>query len=251
MDCSADENRILLTGSSTIAPLVLQIAKRYEQYFPGVRIDVQAGGSARGISDVRRGMADIGMVSRALRASESDLMAHQIAIDGIGLIVHSSNNTMSLTEHQVVSIFTGRVRNWRDIGGEDLPITVVNKAEGRSTLDVFLQHFSLKNREIKPQVIIGDNQQGIKTVSGISGAIGYVSIGSGEYEEARGTSIRLLSLAGHPATVEHVSNGTYPLSRQLNLVVSRNTSILVREFLAFSRSEKVRDLVEDQYFVFP
>lgn len=247
----ADESRLILTGSSTVAPLASEIAKRYEQQHPGVRIDVQTGGSSRGINDARMGLADIGMVSRALNNSEQDLSHFLIAMDGIGIIVHKSNSVTGLSDQQIIAIFTGKISNWQAIGGPDLPITVVNKAEGRSTLELFLHHFALNNSQIKPQVVIGDNQQGIKTVSGNPGAIGYVSIGAAEYEEQRGTPIKLLPMAGQPATVVTVASGRWPLSRPLNLVVKGQPTGLARELIRFAQSAAVRDLIEAQFFVAP
>ena len=157
----ASEDRITLTGSSTVAPLAAEIAKRYEKLHPGARIDVQMGGSSRGINDARMGLADIGMVSRALKPAEQDLTAFLIAMDGIGIILHKSNRVSQLSDAQIIAIYTGKIRNWQQLGGADLPITVVNKAEGRSTLELFLSHFALKNSQIKAQVVIGDNQQGL------------------------------------------------------------------------------------------
>ncbi|WP_461480659.1 phosphate ABC transporter substrate-binding protein [Porticoccus sp.] len=247
----AADDRLTLTGSSTVAPLALEIAKRYEKQHPGVRIDVQMGGSSRGINDVRMGLADIGMVSRALKPTEQDLTAFLIAMDGIGIILHKSNAVGKLNDDQIIDIYTGKIRNWKQVGGADLPITVVNKAEGRSTLELFLHHFALKNSQIKAQVVIGDNQQGIKTVSGNPGAIGYVSIGTAEYEEQRGTPIKLLSMAGQPATVAAVASGGYPLSRQLNLVVNGQPTGLARNFIQFAQSAVVRNLIEAQFFVAP
>ncbi len=247
----ASDYRLTLTGSSTVAPLVSEIAKRYEALHPGVRIDVQMGGSSRGINDARMGLADIGMVSRALKSSERDLSAFVIAMDGIGIILHKSNIVSQLDDEQIIAIYTGKTRNWRQVGGKDVPVTVVNKAEGRSTLELFLYHFALKNSQINAQVVIGDNQQGIKTVSGNPGAIGYVSIGTAEYEEARGTPIKLLPMSGQPATVEAVAKGRYPLSRQLNLVVKSPPSGVIKAFIAFAQSAGVKDLVEAQFFVVP
>ncbi|GAA4098898.1 phosphate ABC transporter substrate-binding protein [Zhongshania borealis] len=247
----AENKRLILTGSSTVAPLAAEIAKRYESQHPRVRIDVQMGGSARGINDVRGGLADIGMVSRALKESEQDLKSFLIAMDGIGVVLHKSNTITALSDQQIIAIYTGNIRNWEQLGGPDKPITVINKAEGRSTLELFLQHFSLKNSEIKAHVIIGDNQQGIKTIVGNPGAIGYVSIGSAEYEVARGTAIKLLPMAGNPATVEAVAKGHYPLSRQLNLVLKTEPSGLAKNFIAYAQSAHVKDLVESQFFVAP
>lgn len=252
----AGNNRLTLTGSSTLAPLAAEIAKRYESNHQDVRIDVQMGGSSRGINDARMGLVDIGMVSRALKATEQDLTSYLIAMDGIGIILHKSNGVSELSDAQIVDIYTGKIRNWQQVGGADLAITVVNKAEGRSTLELFLHHFALKNSQIKAQVVIGDNQQGIKTVSGNPGAIGYVSIGTAEYEETRGTPIKLLPMAGQPATVEAVAKGRYPLSRQLNLVVKTQSlatgpSDLIKDFITFAQSSDVKDLIEAQFFVAP
>ncbi len=87
----------MLSGSSTVAPLAAEIGKRFESLHPGVRVDVQTGGSSRGINDARAGLADIGMASRALKASEGDLSSFTIALDGISVIVNRSNPAASLS----------------------------------------------------------------------------------------------------------------------------------------------------------
>jgi len=210
--------RLTLTGSSTVAPLMMEIAKRFEQKNPGMRVDVQMGGSSRGIADARSGLADIGMVSRALKDGEKDLKAFTIAKDGVCIILHKSNAVSKLSKEQIVKIYKGLIKNWKDVGGKDAAITVVNKAEGRSTLELFLHHFKLKNTEIKPSVVIGDNEQGIKTVSGSPNAIGYVSIGSAEYDASQGVAIKLLPMDGVAASIENVKTEKFPISRPLNLV---------------------------------
>ena len=248
---AASDSRLVLTGSSTVAPLALEIAKRYEKLHPGVRIDVQTGGSSRGINDTRRGLADIGMVSRALKSTEQDLNSYSIAMDGICIILHNSNPVNVLSDQQLIDIYRGRIRNWNEVGGPDLAITVVNKAEGRSTLELFLHHFQLKNSQIKAHVVIGDNQQGIKTVAGNPGAIAYVSIGTAEFEEEQGSTIKRLPMSGNAATITNVRDGVFPLSRPLNLVIKGKPSLIEIDFIHFSQSESVNDLIEGQFFVPP
>ncbi len=247
----AAENRLLLTGSSTVAPLALEIGKRFEKLNPSVRVDVQTGGSTRGINDVRAKLADIGLVSRALKPDETDLMAHTIGLDGIGIILHQDNPVTTMSVEQIKAIYTGYITNWQEVGGKDARITVVNKAEGRSTLELFLHYLELKNSDIKPHVIIGDNQQGIKTVAGNPGAIGYVSIGTAEFESTQGTSIKLLPMESIAATVENVRNHSFPLSRPLNLITLGKPSSLAQRFIDFAQSERVDDLIQAQYFVAP
>jgi len=244
----ADKKKLVLTGSSTVAPLALEIGKRFEKLNPGVRIDVQSGGSTRGVKDARAGLADIGMASRELKPEEGGLMAYRIAMDGIGIILHRKNPVQALSDKQIKAIYTGKITNWQQLGGEDRKITVVNKAEGRSTLELFLNHFQLQNPAIHAQVVIGDNEQGIKTVAGNIGAIGYVSIGTAEYDEAHGTLIRLLPMAGVPATVANVRAGRFPLSRPLNLVSKGAPTGLAKRFIEFAQSAAVDDLVTAQYF---
>lgn len=242
------QQHIVLTGSSTVAPLALAIGKRFETSHPNVRVDVQTGGSSRGIHDAREGLCDIGMASRNLEGGERDLIATPVARDGICLIVNASNPIADISDTDVVHIYTGQIRNWKDLGGTDAPITVLNKANGRGTLEMFLLYFHLDNAQIKADVIIGDNEQAIKTVAGNPNALGYVSIGTAEYDATHGTAIRLLPVGGVPATLENVRNGTFPLSRNLNLITREPPTGLIAEFIRYARSDAVHDLIAAQYF---
>jgi phosphate transport system substrate-binding protein len=242
-------DKLVLTGSSTVAPLMAEIGKRFETVHQGARVDVQTGGSSRGITDTRQGLADLGMVSRALRAEENDLTGFAIAMDGICLIVHRDNPIAALDEQQTVDVFTGKVRDWREVGGGEAPITVVNKAQGRSTLELFLSHFGLEAEEIRPSVIIGDNEQGIKTVAGNPDAVGYVSIGAAEYAAENGVPIRLLPMDGVAASRASVRDGSFPLARPLTLVVRGEPTPLARELIDYARSPAVHDLVRELSFV--
>lgn len=240
--------RLVLTGSSTIAPVAGEIAKRFENVHPGVRVDVHSGGSSRGIADLRHGLADIGMISRALKKGETDLRFVQIAHDGVGMIVHRANSVRSLTNQEVIAIYRGEVRNWKQVGGADSPISVINKAEGRATLEVFKTFFGLRSQEIKPDAVIGHNEQGIKTVEGNPYAIAYVSIGAAEYGIRLGAAIRLLSLEGVEASSANVQ-GTYPLSRPLHLITVQQPSGVAKAFIEFARSDSVEDIIREQGFV--
>ena len=242
--------KLTLTGSSTVAPLASEIAKKFEAEHPEVRIDVQTGGSSRGLADVAQGLADIGMVSRALQEEETNkFQSYAIATDGIGIILEGSNPVPNLSDRQVVDIYTGKIDNWQEVGGNNAPITVVNKAEGRSTLELFLNYFELENSQIQADVVIGDNQQGIKTVAGNENAIGYVSIGAAERDINAGVPLKLLSVGGVNASTETVRDGSFPLSRPLNLVTTQTPTGLTEEFIQFAQSENVHDLVEAQNFV--
>lgn len=241
--------KLVMSGASTLAPLIAEIGKRFESLYPGVRIDVQSGGSSRGVADARQGLADIGMVSRVMKEDEGDLSAFPVARDGVCPIVHRENPIQALADQQIMAIYTGKITNWKEVGGTDAPITVVNKAEGRSTLEVFLHYFKLKNVDVKAQVVIGDNEQGVKTVAGNRNAIGYVSIGTAEYDAAHGVPIKLLPIGTVVASTKTVQKGIFPLSRPLHLVTRSAPSGLAKAFIEYTQSKAVHDLIRQQYFV--
>ena len=97
--------------------------------------------------------------------------------------------------------------------------------------------------------IVGDNEQGIKTVAGNPSAIGYVSIGAAQYAADNGVAIKLLPLGGVIASVENVANGSYPLARELNLLTSEKSSLAAQEFLQFASSSEAAQTIKSLYFV--
>ena len=245
------KNKLVLTGSSTVAPLAVEIGKRFETKHAGLHVDVQTGGSQRGVTDAQSGLADIGDVSRDLKPEEkaAGLVQTSIALDGICVILHKENPVKELTNEQVVAIYTGKITDWKEVGGKKGPITVINKDEGRSTLELFTKYFAIETKDIKASAIIGDNEQGIKTVAGNPGAIGYVSIGTAEFDQKHGTAIKLIPMKGVMPSVDNVKNGSFPLSRPLNLVTKGEPTGLAKEFIEYAKSAEVQDLVRDQYFV--
>jgi phosphate transport system substrate-binding protein len=165
------------------------------------------------------------------------------------MIVHATNPIDAMSDAQIVDIFKGRINRWSRIGGPAREITVVNKAAGRSTLELFLKHFQIKNTDVDADVIIGDNEQGIKTVAGNPNAISYVSIGAAEYSAKHGVSIRLMPVGGVEPSVENVRNGLFPLSRPLTLVTAAEPQGLAADFIRFARSAQADKIVRSQHFV--
>ncbi len=245
-------DRVVLTGSSTIAPLVQAAAEAYEGAHPGVRIDVQTGGSSRGINDATKGLNDIGMTSRSLKPDEEPgLNQHVVALDGIAFVVHADNPVTGLTKQQARDIFTGAITNWNQVGGADAAIVVVNRPEGRSELGLVSDYFGLTSADMKADVVGGENQQAVKLVAGNPRAVVYLSVGTAAYESAAGTPIRLLALDGVPATAQEVARGNYPLGRPLVLVTGADTSGVTQSFLDELMSSGLDSLIAEQGFVAP
>lgn len=240
-----------MTGSSTLAPLVQEIARRYEAANPEVRVDLQTGGTSRGLRDLRKGLVEVALVSRSLRAGEDDLHPTLLARDGIGVIVHRENPVPGLGREALGAIYRGEIEDWSSLGGEPGPITVVHKADGRSTQEVFLAFLGVRPSEVEADVVIGDNQQGIKTVAGNPRALGYVSIGTARAEIERQAPIRLLPIDSLVPSLENVSRGSYPMARPLSLVTRGAPSGEVARFLAFATDPRHHDLIAREYLVPP
>lgn len=241
---------IIVTGSSTIAPLVADAAKQYEASHPGVRIEVQSGGSSRGISDATSGVAELGMVSRSLKDEEkTDLTAHTLAMDGVCVVIHRDNPVKQLDKQQLIDLYTKKITNWKDVGGNDATVVVANKAEGRSTLEVFLHYLDLDNADVKADVVVGENLHVIHSVVSNPNTIGYVSIGTASAEEKAGTPIKLVVTGKVVPTMEAVKDGSFPITRPLNVVTDAETSPAARAFLDYLMSTEINDIIEKHFFV--
>jgi phosphate transport system substrate-binding protein len=236
--------RFLLTGSSTIAPILQLVAEDLHAADPSIQIDVETGGSSRGIQDAQALRCDAGMASRDLEPEErAGLDVRKIAYDGVAMIVHASNSVERLTREQVLGIYRGTLADWKDVGGEGGEIHVVNKAEGRATLTVFLEHFELKNSEIQADAVIGDNAQGVRMVAGNPRAIAYVSIGEALAALERGEEIRLVALDGVQPTKTSVADGSYPLRRNLYLLFPGQPDATGERILAHLASPRGDDIL--------
>ena len=244
---------VRITGSSTVAPLILAVAERFESLDASARIEVEGGGSGRGIREAISGHADLGMASRALTDDEAaQLVAHTIAYDGVAFVIHGSNGVPDPDLATLRAIYTGGITNWSEIGGADQPIVVGARPEGRSELKLVCEHLGLEPADLRAGVIHGETQQSLLGVARNPGAITFTSIGAAEHCIRSGAAeLRLLPLGGVPATSAAVADGRYPLARPLNLLAPRRGTVeaVHDRFRRFAASAAVRDLVADQGFV--
>jgi phosphate transport system substrate-binding protein len=245
---SQDVRNLVLTGSPGMTPVMHDIAKRFEAGHPGVRVDVQGRGSSQGVTDVRQGLADIGMLWRDLKPEETNLYATAIARDGVCLVVHKDNPVTTLTDDQVVQIYTRIVSNWKTVGGVDAPIVLVQMAEGYALLEMFLDHFKLKSTQIRADITVPSSELGIDAVVSRPPAIAYVSCAYAETGGA-GKPFRSLVFGGVAPSMATVRDGSYPLSRPLNLVTREVPRGVTKEFIDFARSPAVGELIDKYHFV--
>lgn len=242
--------KLVITGSSTLAPLIADLARRYQAEHPGTAITVEAGGSGRGVADARAGRADIGMVSRALTLDENkDLFAITLARDSVAFVVHRDNPVRSIAREQVCAILQGKATNWKALGGPDAPIRVLTRSTGHSTLDIVAEYCGIKPGAIAAQRAAGDNPEALQGVLDDAHTFTFISFGFALAAEARGKAIRLLALDGVAANAAELRSGRYPLARQLNLVTKSVPAGAALSFIEYLRSTAVRAAIEEHDFV--
>lgn len=231
------EKQVRVTGASTLYP-VLVMAGEELQKSQGIAVVAQAGGSSRGFEDTVAGRNDMGAMARELTPEEeAQVKKYPVALDGIGVVVHSTNPVPGLTTEDLRRIYRKEERNWSAFGSPEAEIVVVNKAEGHGTLVSFLEHTGLDRSELQVDVVAGDNAQVIRVVSNTENAIGYVSLGETLHSIDIELPIRLVPLDGVEPTLEAVAARTYPMFRTLYLVSReepRGASRVLLDFLTAS-----------------
>lgn len=245
-----------ISGASTIYPILETLTTPLDTQ-AGVVMRLSAGGSGRGISDVREGRSDIGMVSRGLRPDETaDLEYITIALDTLVFIVNDVNPITDINRQILVDIYT-RQRDWQTINDLHWPVLLVSKEVGRSTLDLFEEFTGLispdranaTGRMIDADaVIIGSNLEALTLVGGLQGGIGYVSLGAATSMRDAGLPIRVLALNGVEASAQTINSGQYPIRRELNLVYRQRTPE-IDALVRMIESPQGRDAVNNSGFI--
>ena len=242
------KDKLVLTGSSTVAPLAAEIGKRFESKHPGIRVDVQTGGSSRGVTDARQGLADIGMASRALNDDEKDLLAFPIAQDGICVIVHKDNPISKLEDKQVIDIYTGKITNWKEVGGKDAPIIIYGRENSSGTYSFFKEHV-LENKDFANSVqTLPGTAAVVNAVKKDVNGIGYGGAGYAKEikecpikKDATGTALLPIK--------ENIDNNSYPLSRNLYLYTSKAPEGKTKEFIDWILTPAGQEVVtKEGYF---
>lgn len=231
---------LTIAGSTSVQPFSEVLAEKFMEENKGVQINVQGGGSAVGIESAISGAAQIGASSRALTADEkTKLKDVQIALDGIAIVVNSANNIKALKTEDVMNIYLGNIKNWKELGGSDAPITVVSREDGSGTRDAFTTLVMNKKDILKTAIIQNSTGAVATTVAGDKNAIGYVSLASVN------NTIKALDIDGVAATDANVKNGTYKLQRPFVYVTKDAPAGLAKAFIDFVLSTEGQKIIVD------
>lgn len=199
---------IMLNGSTSMEKLSNALIEVFAEKYPNVIVTAEFTGSGAGIEAVTNGTADIGNSSRELKEEEkaAGVTENIVAIDGIAVCVDKTNKVTGLTKDQLVSIYNGTVTNWKEVGGEDMPITVVGREAGSGTRGAFEELLELEDA-CKYANELDSTGAVMAKVASTPGAIGYVSL------DVLDDTVTALSFDGAEPTVENIKAGAYTLSR--------------------------------------
>lgn len=234
---------VTISGSTSVGPLIEKEAEKFKKENTGINVEINQIGSSAGIKDAINGTVEIGMSSRDLKEQEivEGLVEVEVAFDGMAVITSKNNKIDSLKLSEVKDIYTGKITNWKDVGGEDSQIVVVSREDGSGTRDAFQEIVGYTSEELYKESIIGDGSGNIKTtVAGNNHAIGFISF---EYIDNSVNAVKIDDIA---PIAENVKNGEYKLSRPFLLVYKEeNLKENGNKLIDFILSKEGQNIVEE------
>jgi phosphate transport system substrate-binding protein len=202
---SLAETNLTAAGSTALLPLVKAAAASYQTQHSDVKISVSGGGSFVGISQASQGNVDMGD-SDVVAPGNSGLIDHKVAVVGFGIIANPGVGVESLSSKQIRDIFAGRISNWKDVGGKDQSIVVINRPRSSGTRYVFNQTIMGASKIAETGLVEDSSGTVVTTVGTTPGAISYVSLGY-----TKNKPVTVVKVNGIEPTVDTIRTGKYPI----------------------------------------
>jgi phosphate transport system substrate-binding protein len=244
-------------GSDTVLPLTQKEAEVFMKKFPGSSIMVTGGGSGVGLAALQNGTTDIAQSSRKMKLDEKMKLQDAgktfkeviIANDALAVIVNPSNKISQLTREEIESIYTGKVTNWKEVGGEDLNIVIYSRESSSGTFEFFKEHVMNKKNFAPTAMLMPATGAIVQSVSQTKGAIGYVGLA---YLETTVKALKVSYDKGQTyvaPSVETAMNKTYPISRPLYYYYLNTIETAVKPFVDFILSADGQKIVREIGYV--
>ena len=260
LSCKKQE-KIIITGSETMHSMILLIANNFMKENTNYTIDVRGGGSGEGISELMNGMTDIALTSRELTEPEFEKLNHNqtleslvVAYDGAAFIVHPSNPIEKISLEQASDVFSGKIKNWKQIGGPDQPIKVVIRDNYSGTANYIKEHVvkqldlgqstyfkNKQNEYTKDAIVLINNEEIVDFVEKNQFAIAYMGMGFAHVKSKLKPLKYSRTKEDEPIlpTIENISQRKYKLSRALKILYKTDKAgAKVDSFVKYLLSEK-------------
>jgi phosphate transport system substrate-binding protein len=246
-----------IKGSDTVLPLSQMEAENYMKKDPNTSITVTGGGSGVGFSSLLSGTTDIAQASRKMKIEEKQKMVDAgkavkeviIAYDALSVIVNPGNKVSQLTREQLEGIFTGKIKNWKEVGGEDLAIIVYSRETSSGTYEFFKEHVLNKKNFAATALLMPATGAIVQSVSQTKGAIGYVGLAYAD------KSVKSLKVSYDKGTtyvepnIANAMNKTYPITRPLYYYFLTSIEKTVKPFVDFILSDEGQQIVRQEGYV--
>ena len=234
------EGTVTTDGSTSMEKVIGGLGEAFEEENPGVTFTYNPTGSGSGITAVTEGRCDIGLSSRDLKDEElaQGLTETVLAKDGIAIVVNPENKVDDLTVQQIADIFTGKITNWKEVGGDDAEIVLIGREAGSGTRDGF-ESITGTEEACQYRQELTSTGDVITTVAGNPAAIGYASLASVQ------DSVKALTVGGVAPTAETIADGTYEVQRPFILVTREGEQLsdAAQAFFDYATSEAANDII--------
>ncbi|MFA7288020.1 MAG: phosphate ABC transporter substrate-binding protein [Melioribacteraceae bacterium] len=252
--CSSTQTNVAvikIKGSDTMLSLTEYLAEAYMRKNPGVSIYVDGGGSSSGIKSLINREVDICMASRPLQPEEIQMIASKysslgvsyiIAKDGLSIYINPKNSKRDFSIEEIKKIFTGKIKNWKTLGGKDEAIVPIIRTPNSGTYLYFKEHLLEGEDYISNAITETTTAKVIEQVAKNINAIGYGGLASESLEYHA-------SINGVPSTEENIRNDKYPINRYLHFYLLTNPNGVLKDFVDWVLSPSGQKIIKDSGYI--
>lgn len=237
---------LVIAGNGPELTTIEPLARAFEKANPRAYVDVVWDDHSKPIEKVKAGDAHLAVSG----SEEEGLSASQIAWDGIGILVHLSNFTKELTKQQVADIFSGKVKEWSEVGGPETRILVIDRPKNQNIRDAFERELGIAGKITDGAKVISKDDKVVKTVVGTlppQSAVAYISLSQGLSVVSSGVAVRLVPVDKVDPEVPTVKDGRYPLRRPVLLLSKKEPNPLIEAFTQFALSPAGKQIISEVY----
>lgn len=240
---------VTLAGSTALQPLADQAGKKFTEKNPKATINVQGGGSGTGLKLVYDGTADIGnsdvvAETKLDKDKAKELIDHKVCAIGFAVVVNKDVKVDNLTKDQIQKIFTGEVTNWKQVGGDDTPINVINRSKASGTRATFKDAIMGGKDEKEGLGTTQDSNGAVeKSIESTKGSISYLSLSALTSEESK-KNVKVLKIDGIEANKDNITTGKYPFWSYEHMYTKGDAKDLSKTFIDYMISAENKPLVE-------